>query len=120
MKKAMEILIDKLDSKYKDRNLILQITRMCEYYCDYKRWGNEPKEELGKLLFNIIYSFVGGEQNIQALLITNPLLIGYFGNWNNFLQKNFSEQKFSQMFKVNVEKLVYSSVILNLELPDEF
>lgn len=120
MKKAMEVLIDKLNSEYKGRKLILQIAQMCEYYCDYQRWNDQPKEDLAKLLFNIIYSFVGGEENIQGLLMTNPLLVEYFSSWNNFLQNNFKEQKFSQAFKRSTERLVYSSIVLESELPNEF
>lgn len=72
------------------------------------------------MIFNIIYSIVGGQDNIRAVINTNPFKLDKFIMWANFLVTFFHDQDFSQIFYKEVQALKKQNFISEFELSDDF
>lgn len=80
MNRYEHIIIKKLNESEIDEDLLNSITNMIDFYFVSK----VANSSIEKLIFNIIYSIVGGQDNIRAVINTNPFKLDKFIMWANF------------------------------------
>ena len=74
MNRYEHIIIKKLNESEIDEELLNSITNMIDFYFVSK----VANFSIEKLIFNIIYSIVGGQDNIRAVINTNPFKLDKF------------------------------------------
>lgn len=116
MNRYEHIIIKKLNESEIDEELLNSITNMIDFYFVSK----VANSSIEKLIFNIIYSIVGGQDNIRAVINTNPFKLDKFIMWANFLITFFNDQDFSQIFYNEVQALKKQNFISEFELSDDF
>lgn len=116
MNRYEHIIIKKLNESEIDEDLLNSITNMIDFYLVSK----VANSSIEKLIFNIIYSIVGGQDNIRAVINTNPFKLDKFIMWANFLVTFFHDQDFSQIFYKEVQALKKQNFISEFELSDDF
>lgn len=116
MNKYEEEIVKKLDNMEIDNDFLKSITNMIEYYLI----SDIADSNVEKLIFNIIYSITGKEENIKALINTNPFQLNEFSTWSTFLLTFFKDKSFSQNFKRKLTELSNEDFLLRFELSGVF